>query len=327
MPRSTISVSYDLLNKQKLYTLSSIRTEYGYLWKESIRIEHRLNPVSITYVIPSNVTNIYRDSANRHPALKKVIERQFILGSNYNYNYNELLNSAPVDAIYFNGLLDVSGNIAGLLVPVAKDTNTRQLFHQDFAQYLKGEADFRFYHELGLYTTIANRIIVGLGYPYGNSKELPFVKQFFAGGNNSIRAFRSRSVGPGTYKDTVNKNFLPDQTGDIKLELNSELRIHFTRIIEGAVFIDVGNVWLYRKNPEKPGGEFSKDFLKQLAVGTGLGVRLNFSFFLIRLDVAVPLRKPYLQGNNKWVLKQIDFANSTWRSDNIIYNLAIGYPF
>jgi len=161
---------------------------------------------------------------------------------------------------------------------------------------------------------------------YGNSRELPFIKQFFAGGNNSIRAFRSRSVGPGTFRDTVNKDFLPDQTGDIKLELNSELRMKFSRIIEGAFFVDAGNIWLYRKNPEKPGGEFSKDFIKQLAVGTGVGLRLDFTFFLIRLDVAFPLRKPFLEGN-KWVFNQIDFTNKNWRGDNIIYNLAIGYPF
>ena len=326
VPRTGISLSYDLLQKQKLYTLNSFRSEFGYMWKEDMRKEHRLNPISITYVIPANVTDLYADSAAKHPALKKAIERQFILGSTYNYNYNQLINSQPVNAIYFNGTVDVSGNIAGLIVPVAKDTNTKQVFKEDFAQYVKLESDLRFYRKMGIRTTWANRLITGFGYPYGNSKELPFIKQFFSGGNNSIRAFRSRSVGPGSFKDTLNKDFLPDQTGDIKLEINSELRIKLSRILEGAFFVDAGNIWLYRKNPEKPGAEFSKDFLKQLAVGTGVGVRLDFTFFLIRLDVAFPLRKPYLVGN-EWVMDQIDFTNKNWRSDNIIYNLAIGYPF
>ena len=326
VPRTGISLSYDILQKQKLYTLNSVRSEFGYMWKENMRKEHRLNPVSITYVIPANVSDEYADSALKQPSLKKVIERQFILGSTYNYNYNQLINSQPVNAIYFNGLFDVAGNIAGLVVPVAKDTNTRQLFNQDFAQYVKLESDLRYYRKMGLRTTWANRLITGFGYPYGNSRELPFIKQFFSGGNNSIRAFRSRSLGPGTFKDTVNKDFLADQTGDIKLEINSEMRIKLSRILEGALFVDAGNIWLFRKNPEKPGAEFSKDFLKQLAVGTGVGIRLDFTFFLIRLDVAFPLRKPYLIGN-EWVIDQIDFTNKNWRSDNIIYNLAIGYPF
>jgi outer membrane protein assembly factor BamA len=326
VPRTGISLSYDILHKQKLYTMNSFRGEFGYMWKEDMRKEHRLNPISINYVIPANVTQLYADSAAKHPSLQKAIERQFILGGNYNYNYNQLINAQPVNAIYFNGVVDLSGNVAGLVVPVAKDTNTRQLFNQDFAQYVKLESDLRYYRKVGMRMTWANRLITGFGYPYGNSRELPFIKQFFSGGNNSIRAFRSRSIGPGTFKDTLNRDFLPDQTGDIKLELNTELRMKFSRILEGAVFVDAGNIWLYRENPEKPGAEFSKDFLKQLAVGTGVGIRLDFTFFLLRLDVAFPLRKPYLVGN-EWVMDQIDFTNKNWRSDNIIYNLAIGYPF
>jgi outer membrane protein assembly factor BamA len=175
--------------------------------------------------------------------------------------------------------------------------------------------------------TWANRVITGFGYPYGNSKQLPFIKQFYAGGNNSIRAFRSRSVGPGTFKDTLNKDFLPDQTGDIKLELNTEMRVKFTNIIEGAAFIDAGNIWLYRKDPLKPGGEFTSDFIRQLAVGTGVGLRLDFTFFLVRFDVAFPLRKPWLTSSNKWVFNEIDFTNKAWTGENLIFNLAIGYPF
>ena len=327
VPRTAITASYELLDKQKLYTLNSFRGEFGYIWKENIRKEHRLSPISITYVIPANVTPLYADSAAKHPSLQRAIERQFVLGSTYNYNYNQLINSQPINAIYFNGLVDLSGNLAGLVVPVAKDTNTRQIFGEDFAQYVKLESDFRFYRKLGLHVTWANRAITGFGYPYGNSKQLPFIKQFYAGGNNSIRAFRSRSVGPGTFKDTTNKDFLPDQTGDIKLELNSEMRFKFTNIIELAAFVDAGNVWLYRKDPQKPGGEFTGDFIRQLAVGTGLGLRLDFTFFLIRFDVAFPLRKPWLTSSNKWVFNEIDFTNPAWRGDNIIYNLAIGYPF
>ena len=176
---------------------------------------------------------------------------------------------------------------------------------------------------------LANRVIFGFGYPYGNSTELPFIKQFFIGGNNSIRAFRSRSIGPGTYRDRNADSlaFFPDESADIKLELNSELRIKVNNIIEGAFFVDAGNIWLYNKDPNRPGGEFTKDFFNQLAVGTGIGLRLNLTILLLRIDLATPLRKPWLDPGNRWVISQIDFTDKEWRRQNLVLNLAIGYPF
>jgi outer membrane protein insertion porin family len=263
----------------------------------------------------------------KNPTLRKVVERQFILGSYYVFNYNELLSNPPANAIYFNGLVDASGNIAGLLIGKNETTKTRQLFGSDFAQYLKSEVDFRFYRKVGLNSVLANRIIVGVGFPYGNSQELPFIKQFFVGGTNSIRAFRSRSLGPGTYKVPDTTIFLPDQSGDIKLELNTEFRAKLYTIFHGAVFVDAGNVWLYRENPLKPGGKFSGDFLSELAVGTGVGLRLDLNFFVLRLDVAFPLRKPYLPKGERWVWDEINIFNKDWRKKNLIFNIGIGYPF
>lgn len=164
---------------------------------------------------------------------------------------------------------------------------------------------------------------MGYGYPYGNSSELPFIKQFYAGGNNSIRAFRSRSLGPGTYKDT--SRYLVDQTGDIRVEFNTEYRPHISGPLYGAIFIDAGNIWLKNTDPLRPGAKFSKDFLKELAVGGGVGIRLDLAIFVIRLDVAIPLRKPWEQ--NEWVMNRIKLAERPWRRENIVYNLAIGYPF
>jgi len=170
----------------------------------------------------------------------------------------------------------------------------------------------------------ANRIITGVGIPYGNSLQLPYIKQFFAGGTNSIRAFRSRSIGPGYYQDTVSRSFLPDQSGDIKLEINSELRAKLIGIVHGAIFIDAGNVWLFRKDTLKPGGEFTGEFLKQLAIGGGVGLRFDISFLVVRFDVAFPFRRPYPPN---WVLNQVNFNEPAWRRQNIVYNLGIGYPF
>ena len=328
VPKTNILVAYDLLNKQKQYTLNSFRTSFGYSWKENIFKEHQLNPISINYVQPIRVSPQYQDSADNNPTYAKVIEKQFILGANYNYIFNGLAEGKNINAMYFSGTADLGGNLLGLATGAkGSPDNPSQLFGKSFSQFVKLEADFRIYRRIGDNTTWANRIIGGFGYPYGNSRELPFVKQFFIGGNNSIRAFRTRSLGPGSFNGITQSTFVPDQSGDIKLELNTELRQKLFSIVHGAIFVDAGNIWLYRNNPNKPGAEFTKDFLKELAVGTGLGLRFDVSILILRLDLAFPLRIPYLPEGDRWVIKKIAFGDRQWRKDNLIFNLAIGYPF
>lgn len=328
VPKTNMLLAYDVLIKEKLYTMNSFRAEYGYSWKETINKEHELNPISINYVQPLVITQEYKDSIANQPTLAKAVEKQFILGSNYNYNYNQLAGNNGLKGIYFNGNVDLSGNIAGLITgaDVSKG-NPKYVFNAQFSQYVKLETDLRYYVHLSGKNVWANRVIVGFGYPYGNSAELPFIKQFFSGGNNSIRAFRSRSVGPGTYKDTINTRFLPDQSGDIKLEFNTELRAKLFSIVYGAIFVDAGNVWLYNDNPDKTGAKFSGKFMKELAVGTGVGLRFDISFLVLRLDVAFPLRKPWLPEADRWVLDKIAFGDRAWRRENLIFNIGIGYPF
>ena len=324
VPRTTFSLAYDMLSKQKLYTMQSFRAGFGYNWKETLQKEHELNIVSINYVQPLTITDLYKDSAAGNPTLLKAVEKQFILGTNYNYNYNQLAGKpANSGGMYFNGNADISGNIAGLATGAnAKDGKQKNIFSAPFAQYVRLESDLRYYLKISPRLIWANRIITGIGVPYGNSLQLPYIKQFFAGGTNSIRAFRSRSVGPGYYIDTLNKGFLPDQSGDIKLEINTELRAKLFGIVNGALFIDAGNVWLYRKDPLKPGGEFTGDFIKQLAIGGGAGLRFDVTFLIIRFDVAVPFRKPYPPN---WVLNRL--REPDYRKQNVVYNIGIGYPF
>ncbi|GAC1425654.1 MAG: BamA/TamA family outer membrane protein [Chitinophagaceae bacterium] len=330
VPKTNFLLGYDLLNKQKLFTLNSFRASYGYTWKENEKKEHILNPISINYVQPINVTQIYKAAIDTNPTLQKAIDKQFILGSTYSYTYNPLTGNGPQNGIYFNGNIDLSGNIAGLVSGAdLKKGKEVTIFNAAFSQYLRGDADVRYYKQTGKNSVWASRLIAGLGYPYGNSSSLPFIKQFFIGGNNSIRAFRSRSLGPGTYKpglDSITK-FLPDQSGDIKLEINTEYRFKLVSVVNGAVFADGGNIWLYNKDPLKPGAEFTNQFMKQLAVGTGVGIRVDVSFLVLRLDLAFPLRKPYLPEGQRWVINQVDFGSGSWRRNNLVFNLAIGYPF
>lgn len=328
-PRTNIRLGYDILNRKDLYTLNSYRFEYGYTWRENLQKSHEFFPISINYVQPLDVTQAYKDLENSVPGLERAIEPQFILGLNYQYTYNELAGTIPkTNSFYFNGLVDLSGNIAGLIKGAnIKKQDTALIAGTPFSQYIKFETDGRYYRKIGLRSTWANRIIIGIGIPYGNSVQLPYVKQFFVGGNNSLRGFRSRSVGPGIYFPVNAVDFIPDQTGDIKLELNTEFRPHISGPLYGAIFVDAGNIWLKNNSvwTDKPGAEFTGKFLSQMAVDAGLGIRLDLNVFVIRLDIGFPLRKPWEK--NPWVVNQINFGNQQWRRENIIYNLAIGYPF
>jgi outer membrane protein assembly factor BamA len=163
--------------------------------------------------------------------------------------------------------------------------------------------------------------------PLGNSLSLPYVKQFFSGGPNSVRAFRIRSIGPGSYQpDQTSLNSFFDQSGDIRLEGNIEYRFPIFSFLKGALFMDAGNIWLWNENEALPGGKFSKDWFNELAVGTGVGLRVDVQFFVVRFDLATPLRYPYLPENKRWD-NAWDIGSRTWRRENLNFNFAIGYPF
>jgi len=168
-----------------------------------------------------------------------------------------------------------------------------------------------------------------VGVPYGNADVLPYTKQFFAGGTNSIRAFQARSIGPGSYisKDSTSGLFY-DQTGDMRLEANIEYRFPIYSVFKGAVFADAGNVWLVKNDPNRKGGLFnSSNFINDIAVGVGAGLRVDVTFFVLRFDVAFPLSKPRLPENGRWVASQIKIRDRDWRRQNLVLNIAIGYPF
>ena len=329
VPRTKATLGYEYQFREQLYSLASAKGSFGYLWKENIRKEHQLTVLDVNYVRPMNVSDLYRQEILDHPSLSRVIERQLIFGPTYSYTYTNTMESAKKHTFYYKGTLDLAGNITGLATSAnVRKGDTIKILGVPFSQYIKLENDFRHYLKLGTSSQLASRIIVGTGYGYGNSTELPFIKQFFIGGTNSIRAFRARSVGPGTsYQETDSNSFLPDQSGDLKLELNTEYRAKLFSVVHGAVFVDAGNIWLAAKDPLKPGGEISKDFYKELAVGAGVGLRFDLSFLILRTDLAFPLRKPYLPENNRWVIDQISLGSSGWRKENLIFNLAIGYPF
>ncbi|WP_374461722.1 BamA/TamA family outer membrane protein [Chryseobacterium taeanense] len=328
VPRTNITLGYEFQNRTEYYTLNTFSGSFGYVWKENARKEHDLKILDITYVSPANITPLYDSISRKSDAMRRVVERQLIFGPTYSYTYTNTMLSKP-STIYYKGTLDLAGNITGLVTGAdVKKDKEKTIFGVPFSQYAKIENDFRFYHKFSEKTSLATRAIAGIAYPYGNSEHIPFSRQFFSGGSNSVRAFRARTLGPGSFDPrTIESGYYFDQSGDIKLELNAEYRANLYKFLNVAVFADAGNVWLVNEDPDRPGAKFSKEFLSEIAVGAGVGLRLDFSILILRLDLAMPLRVPYYERGDRWTFNKINFGDASWRRDNLILNIAIGYPF
>jgi len=324
VPRTRISLSYELFSRSQLYNLNAYSFQFQYIWRQTQYLEHKWSPIAITYVLPTSTTPGYDSILRNDPSQRAAIEKQFILGGNYNITYNNQADNRE-HSFYLSGDLDYSGNLAGIVIP--KKDSARTLFGAPFAQYIRLTGDVRHYWKLTRKLTWVNRLYAGFGIPYGNSTTLPFVKQYFIGGSSSLRGFRARTLGPGRYKDTTSR-FLANEAGDIRLEYNSEIRARLTGIFNAAVFLDAGNIWLKQDVPSKPGSKFkTSTFGSQIAVDAGVGLRIDASIIVVRLDLAFPLRKPWLPSNERWVVKDINFGDPDWRRENLILNIAIGYPF
>jgi len=345
LPKTQIKAGFNLQNRVGYFRLNSFNVGYGYNWRETAAKTHELFPIDITFVRTDKKSPEFLALTNSNPTLEKSFENQFIIGTRYSYTLNTQLQEQQLDkyekrqikeySFYFKGSVDVAGNLLhSVQNKIEKSrSDSLELFGLPYSQFVRGDVDFRYYWQPDRSNKLATRIYVGSGFAYGNSSTMPYIKQFSIGGSNSIRAFPARSLGPGSYNVRTDeklvgetKTLFIDQRADFKLEGNVEYRFDIYKSFKGALFIDAGNIWTW-KDDEREGGVFDKDtFLKQIAVGTGFGLRYDFSFFVLRLDTAFPLRKPYQVGN-EWVINKIDFGSSSWRGSNLVFNIAIGYPF
>ena len=328
VPRTRIEAAYDIFENNSLYTLTSSRFNFGYQFKNSLTTENGITVFGITYVRPTNITDSFQTAIDKNRNLYYAIEPQLIVGPSWNFNYNSILdprNARKPNNFWLNLNVDLSNNILGLATGANFNKTGQQklIFGVPWAQYMRYEVDFRHYLSFSKYNMFVSRFNAGIGIPYGNSAALPFVKAFFAGGTNDIRAFRARALGPGHYYagDPNTNAFIPDQPGDIRLEFNLEYRAKLLGLVRWAVFTDWGNVWTLRNDPNRPGAVFSSNFLNDIAVGAGAGLRFDLTLLILRLDVAVPLRTPWKPDGSKW-----NFHSATDISDMVL-NLAIGYPF
>ena len=336
VPRTNVKLGYEFQNRTTLYSLNTFNASFGYQWKENVRKEHELNIIDISLIRPADVTPKFDSISRNNPYQQRITQQQLIFGPTYSYTYSTTMLPKK-NTFYYKGMLDLAGNITGLVTGAnAKEGKEKTIFGVPFSQYAKIENDVRFYHKFTEKTSFASRFIAGVAVPYGNSENIPFSRQFFVGGSNSIRAFRARTLGPGSFDPRTqqqNGGFAFDQAGDIKLELNAEYRANLYKFLNVAAFLDAGNIWLINDDLDengintRPGGKFSKQFLSEVAVGAGVGLRLDFSILILRLDLSMPLRVPYYEKSERWAFDRINFADSSWRRDNLILNIAIGYPF
>jgi outer membrane protein insertion porin family len=327
VPKTRIDAGYDVFEQSSEYTLTSSHVSFGYQFKNRVTSENGITVLGINYVRPTNITPEYQARIDTVRNLAYAIERQFIIGPSWNFNYNSVLdprNARRPNNYWFNWNVDFSNNVLGILSGAhANKGQQKEIFGVPFAQYMRYEADFRHYLRFSKYNVLVTRFDAGLGIPYGNSTILPYVKAFFAGGTNDIRAFRARALGPGSYyAGNPNQDpTIPDQPGDIKMEFNAEYRANLFGLVRWAVFTDWGNVWTFHNDPSRPGAAFTRHFLDDIAVGAGAGLRFDLTIVVLRVDVAVPLRTPWKPDGSKW-----NFRSATDISDMIL-NLAIGYPF
>jgi len=306
------------------YTRYILNFSFGYEWRETITKSHVLIPVEL------NSVRIYR-SDEFSQWLNNLNDRRLIYQytnhlvplARYIFTYNNQPRRKNRDFIYFRGNIESSGNLVNLADILLGQPKTSEGFYTKFgiryAQFLRGETDFRYYKFLNPKSNIVFRMAGGVGVPMGNSNVLPVEKGFYAGGANGIRGWEIRSLGPGTFSDPENSF---DKMGEIWIESNLEYRFPLYSYFHGALYADAGNIWMLRENLDFPGGKFdASTFQDQIAVSTGFGLRVDLSFFILRVDTGLKIRNPALEQGNRWV----DLSKTRLR--DIAWNFGIGYPF
>lgn len=320
LPKTNVSIGFSNQNR-KYYNRTILKTSFGYDWMASANAQHLFSPINLSSVKvnPSDEFQQFLDKqTNRR--FKDQYSNHLILSMMYSYIYNNQNVDKLRDFFYYRVNAESSGGIVSLfnntsLVKNSDDFNT--ILGIRYAQYLRLDQDFRYYRLLSREHRLVYRAMLGVGFPYGNSEQMPFEKSYFAGGSNGMRGWQLRHLGPGSYSDSVDI----ERIGDIQIEMNLEYRFPVVSYLKGALFMDIGNIWTLHDQTYFHNGTFGiNTFYKELAVDAGMGFRFDFSFFIFRLDAAIPLRDPAYPEKQRWRLNMLQMKQLVW-------NFGIGYPF
>jgi outer membrane protein assembly factor BamA len=320
--RTTWQLGGQLLNRSQLFRMMSLNASLSYDFQTSRRSFHNLTLFRLTYNRLLSTTEAFDrlTAGDENIIIRRSFENQLIPALSYTYTWNR---TAGRNRVVWQSTVVSAGNVLKGLYSLAGVRGTGRVLGNPFSQFVKGSTELKYYRSLGHgATTLATRFSLGAGHAYGNWPVMPYTEQFTIGGANSIRAVTIRSLGPGSYRPPIDKQYgYLDQTGTFKLEANVELRFPILASLHGAVFLDAGNIWLLKDDPARAGGLLTaRRFMRDMATGTGAGVRYDLGFFVVRFDAGVAIHAPYDTG-------RVGYYNIPRFRDGLGLHLAIGYPF
>lgn len=307
---------------------------WRYRWADRANTSRRtFDLIDINVVnLPKSTMDFIDHIAPDNPLLRYSYEDHFIMRMGYTWYHTNRLPAAtaieqrtdPVNTYTVRASAETAGALLyaiSSLSPMKRTDGAYKIFGIQYAQYLKGEADYTINHRISSRNSLSFHAGLGIAFPYGNSSMVPFEKRFYAGGANGVRGWSVRTLGPGSYDSRNSVTDFINQCGDISMILNLEYRNKLFWVFEGAVFIDAGNIWTIRNYPNQPGGFFRfKTFYKEIAAAYGIGLRMDFNYFLLRLDMGVKAHNP-AQGQERWPI-----IHPQWHRD-VSFHFSVGYPF
>lgn len=315
-----IALGAELLNRPHYFRMAQFNTSFNYDWRANRYATNTLTLLKLTYTKLMHTTHEFDSIMKQNRAIALSFQSQFIPQIAYTYNYDRYFDAD--NGISWTFTVQEAGNIFWSIWEACGKKGEKKLFNTPFSQFVKGTTQLVYNRRLGGNHWLVSRAAVGAAHAYGNSAAVPYAEQFYVGGANSIRAFTVRSIGPGRYRapaDMANGYF--DQTGTFKFEFNVEYRFPIAGPLNGAIFFDSGNVWLLKNDPLRPGGMLKgKTFLRDLATGTGVGLRVDIGMLVIRGDLGIGIHAPYATGKG-------GYYNMESFKKSLAFHLAIGYPF
>lgn len=327
-PKTSVFLSYSWEHTQ-FYHRRVATAKFGYLWRRNDnKWRYNFDLLDLNYVMMPFVNREFIDGL-KNQYVKSAYTDHLILSANCSAVFTDQVNRTLGNFSYFRGNLETSGNfllavdkLFGRHHFLAEGESFYKAFGVRFAQFVKADGEYRFHQYMNPANSVVYRLFLGCGYPYGNMKALPFEEAYSCGGANGIRAWQTRTLGPGSYAPPPEEIRYPNSVGDFKMEANVEYRFKLFWLLEGALFLDAGNIWNINRYETRPGTRLARDFYRQIAVGSGMGLRLNATFFLLRFDLGMKMHDPSLSSGRRFVL-----FNRNGGFKKSVLNIAIGYPF
>lgn len=328
IPRSRFQLNWtrlqlnaDLLNRPHYFKMAQFNASINYDWRVRRHVQNTLTLFKLTYTNLMHTTQEFDSIMTANPSVAQSFRSQFIPQMSYTYIYDRQIN--PDNTINWQFTVQEAGNIFWAIYRACGKKGEKELFGTPFSQFIKGQTQLVWGRRI-FYGDhwIVSRVAVGAAHAYGNSTQVPYAEQFYVGGANSIRAFAVRSIGPGSYRgpEGMPEDYF-DRTGTFKFEANVEYRFPLMGPLHGALFVDAGNVWLLKDDPMRPGGKLqARNFLREIALGTGFGLRFDISMLVVRADLGIGIHAPYNTGHGGYY-NMVNFGKS------LAFHLAIGYPF